>query len=233
MNYIPREYHVEYKYMENKNVIIVDYQLGNLFSVQQACIKVGIQAKISSDKKEIANADGIILPGVGAFMEAMGNLRSLDLVQPLNDFVSASRPLFGICLGLQLLFSESEEFGTEKGLNFIEGVIKKFPKENIYGSGIKVPQIGWNHVKKSNTSWEHTPLNGIEDKSFMYFVHSYFVQPENKDNILTTTNYEEVEYCSSVINKSNIFATQFHPEKSGEVGLGIYSNWAKLNNLIK
>ena len=117
--------------MENKNVIIVDYQLGNLFSVQQACIKVGIQAKISSDKKEIANADGIILPGVGAFMEAMGNLRSLDLVQPLNDFVSASRPLFGICLGLQLLFSESEEFGTEKGLNFIEGVIKKFPKENF------------------------------------------------------------------------------------------------------
>jgi glutamine amidotransferase len=218
--------------MKNKRVVILDYQLGNLFSVKQACIKVGIDAEISSDKNLIANADAIILPGVGAFMEAMRNLRSLDLVQPLNDFISCSRPLFGVCLGLQLLFTESEEFGTEKGLNFINGVIKKFPVENCNGKKIKVPQIGWNTIKSGPNEWSHSPLTNLEEDTFMYFVHSYYVEPEHSKNILTITNYEEVEYCSGVTNHSNIFATQFHPEKSGEVGLSIYSNWAKLNNLI-
>ena len=225
-------YHAESNNMQNKRVIILDYQLGNLFSVKQACIKVGLDAEISSDKNTIAKADAIILPGVGAFMEAMRNLRSLDLIQPLNDFIAGSKPLFGVCLGLQLLFTESEEFGTEKGLNFINGVIKKFPSENINGKKIKVPQIGWNTIKKSTTDWGNTPLKDVNEDTFMYFVHSYYVEPEHPDNILTTTNYEEVEYCSGIINNSNIFATQFHPEKSGEVGLGIYSNWAKLNNLI-
>lgn len=218
--------------MQNKKVVILDYQLGNLFSVKQACIKVGLDAEISTDKYAIANADAIILPGVGAFMEAMRNLRSLDLVQPLNDFIAAYKPLFGVCLGLQLLFTESEEFGTEKGLNFIDGVIKKFPSENINEKRIKVPQIGWNIIKKGTADWSNTPLKDVKEETFMYFVHSYFVDPANPGNILTTTNYEEVEYCSGIINNSNIFATQFHPEKSGEVGLSIYSNWAKLNNLI-
>ncbi len=218
--------------MQNKRVVILDYQLGNLFSVKQACIKVGIDAEISSDKNAIANADGIILPGVGAFMEAMRNLRSLDLVHPLNDFIACSKPLFGVCLGLQLLFTESEEFGTEKGLNFINGVIKKFPVENGKGKKIKVPQICWNTIKRGPNGWNNTPLNDVDEDTFMYFVHSYYVEPEHPQNVLTMTNYEEVEYCSGVTNNSNIFATQFHPEKSGEIGLSIYSNWAKLNNLI-
>jgi glutamine amidotransferase len=219
--------------MQNKKVIILDYQLGNLFSVKQACAKVGIDAEISSNKNDIAKADAIILPGVGAFMEAMHNLKSLDLIQPLDDFIASSKPLFGICLGLQLLFTESEEFGTEKGLNYIKGKIRKFPIQNNLGENIKVPQIGWNRIIKNKTEWENTPLLDVKNHSYMYFVHSYYVEPENSENIITKTNYEEVEYCSGVINNSNIFATQFHPEKSGEVGLSIYSNWAKLNKLIK
>ena len=226
-------FHVESNNMENKRVIILDYQLGNLFSVKQACLNVGIDAEISSDKNAIATADAIILPGVGAFMEAMRNLKSLDLINPLNDFVASSKPLFGICLGLQLLFTESEEFGNEKGLNYINGKIKKFPSRNNLDNKIKVPQIGWNTLKKTTLDWKNTPLKNLNQDSYMYFVHSYFVDPECSKNILSFTNYEEVEYCSSVTNNSNIFATQFHPEKSGELGLSIYSNWAKLNGLIK
>jgi len=226
-------FRVEFNHMENKRVIILDYQLGNLFSVKQACHSVGIDAEISSDKNVIATADAIILPGVGAFMEAMNNLRSLDLINPLNDFVASSKPLFGICLGLQLLFTESDEFGNAKGLNYINGKIKKFPIKNILNNKLKVPHIGWNKLKKSDLEWNNTPLKNLKEDSYMYFVHSYFVAPENSKNVLSYTNYEEVEYCSSLTNNSNIFATQFHPEKSGKLGLSIYSNWAKSNGLIK
>jgi len=224
---------VEFNHMENKRVIILDYQLGNLFSVKQACHSVGVDAEISSDKNAIATADAVILPGVGAFMEAMNNLRSLDLISPLNDFVASSKPLLGICLGLQLLFTESEEFGNDKGLNYINGKIKKFPVKNILDNKMKVPHIGWNKLKKSNLDWNNTPLKNLKEDSYMYFVHSYFVEPDYNNNILSCTNYEQVKFCSSVTNNSNIFATQFHPEKSGELGLSIYSNWANSNGLIK
>src|SRR5687768_16172222 len=136
--------------MNKKLIVILDYQLGNLFSVKQACDKVGLNAVISSEKEDIMKADGIILPGVGAFGEAMTNLHKLDLVEPLNDFVAASKPLFGVCLGQQLLFTESEEFGTSKGLNFIPGVIKKFPSFKGSNNLIKVPQIGWNHIYRNS-----------------------------------------------------------------------------------
>jgi glutamine amidotransferase len=216
----------------SKNIVILDYQLGNLFSVKQACDYVGLNAKISSETQDIIAADGIILPGVGAFKSAMENLEKLDLIQPLKEFVSLEKPLFGICLGLQLLFTESEEFGSQKGLDFISGTINKFSNSPALRAGAKVPQIGWNRIYGSNKSWIDTPLKDINQSEFMYFVHSYYVEATNEETIVSRSTYEDVEYCSSVKNNSNIFATQFHPEKSGHKGLSIYSNWAIQNNLI-
>lgn len=217
-----------------KKIIIVDYQLGNLFSVNQACKKIGMNASISSDFNEIKSADGLILPGVGAFKQAMTNLKKLDLIQPLNDFVNSEKPLFGICLGLQLLFSKSEEFGHTDGLGYVKGSVKKFdlkkisPKENDY----KIPNIGWNKIiQNDNQKWNKTPLYNIENNSFMYFVHSYYIDPKEKNVITTFSKYGNFTYPSSISTK-NIFATQFHPEKSGEIGLKIYNNWALKNNLI-
>lgn len=218
--------------MSEKKVVILDYQLGNLFSVKQACKKVGLNAIISSEKSDILEADAVILPGVGAFMEAMSNMRALDIIEPLTDFVAGGKPLFGICLGQQLLFTESEEFGIERGLNFISGSIRKFPMQNKKQERIKVPQIGWNQIRTSGNDWHNTPLQDVQDGEYMYFVHSYYVVPEHSENISSVTNYEGLNYSSSVIKSPNIFACQFHPEKSGEIGVNIYKRWAKLNNLI-
>jgi len=216
--------------MNNKNVVIIDYGLGNLFSVNQACQTVGLNVKISNIKEEIKNADAIILPGVGAFIEAMNNLEKMDLVNSIRESVKNGKPFFGICLGMQLVFSRSEEFGSGNGLDLIPGVIKKFPitrNDKI----IKVPQIAWNNIYSSKKKWIDTPLYNIEENEFMYFVHSYYAEPEFEDSILTNTNYSDIEYCSAVM-KDNIFATQFHPEKSAEKGIKIYKNWGKINNLI-
>lgn len=214
----------------NKKVTIIDYQLGNLFSVKQACDTVGLSTVISSSKEDILNADALILPGVGAFIEAMKNLQSFDLVNPIKHAVQSGTPIFGICLGQQLLFTESEEFGSGKGLDLIPGLIKKFPRSKGEKK-IKIPQIAWNRVYAASQDWKNTPLQEIDNKEFMYFVHSYYVHPSSDSCILTKTNYEEVEYCSSIY-KDNIFATQFHPEKSSIKGLSIYKNWATLNNLL-
>ena len=213
-----------------KNVIIIDYKLGNLFSVKQACDSIGINAKISSLKEDLINADALILPGVGAFNEAMNNLKSLELDSIIISKVRSGIPIFGICLGLQLLFTESEEFGTGKGLDLISGVIKRFP--DLYENRkIRVPQIAWNTIYKLKQNWDQTPLKEIINNEFMYFIHSYYVEPTDKSCILTLTNYDDIEYCSG-INLKNIFATQFHPEKSSEKGISIYKNWALTNNLI-
>ncbi|WP_438426168.1 imidazole glycerol phosphate synthase subunit HisH [Aquimarina macrocephali] len=216
--------------MTNKKVVIIDYKLGNLFSVKQACDTVGIDAKISSDREDILNADALILPGVGAFIEGMNNLKKLNLVSAIKEKTNNGNPLFGICLGQQLLFSKSEEFGAGEGLNIISGVIKKFP-ENFENSKVKVPHITWNKIYSANQEWENTAFVELKNNEFMYFIHSYFVKPTSESCILTKTNYSGIEFCSSIL-KDNIFATQFHPEKSGEKGLSIYKNWASINNLI-
>lgn len=213
-----------------KNVTIIDYNLGNLFSVKQACDTIGINAKISSDKKDIENADALILPGVGAFIEAMQNLEQLDLINSIKSSVNNGKPLFGVCLGLQLLFSTSEEFGSGDGLDLIAGVIRRIPS-TVAEKRIRVPQIAWNKIYCHQSDWKNSPLFNISENEYMYFVHSYYVDPANESCILTKTNYEGLEYCSAVI-KDNIFATQFHPEKSAERGILIYKNWATLNNLI-
>jgi glutamine amidotransferase len=213
-----------------KKVIIIDYQLGNLFSVKQACDTVGMSAEISSLKEDLLHAEALILPGVGAFMEAMNNLKKLGLVEIIKSKVLSGTPLFGICLGQQLLFTESEEFGAGNGLDLIPGVIKRFP-DNFDDRQIRVPHIAWNTILKSSQSWENSPLIGIENNEFMYFIHSYYVNPADLSCVLTLTNYDGIEFCSSVQNK-NIFATQFHPEKSAEKGILIYKNWALTHNLI-
>lgn len=218
--------------MNNKLIVILDYQLGNLFSVKQACERVGLHAVVSSQKDDIDKADAIILPGVGAFAEAMKNMHKLDLVEPLKNFVASLKPLFGVCLGQQLLFTESEEFGSSKGLDLIPGVIKRFPSYEGSNNLIKVPQIGWNHIYKRSVPWENTPLADMKQNSYVYFVHSYYVVPSDPLNILALTNYCGIEYCSAVIKKPNIFAAQFHPEKSGELGIGVYERWGRLFNLI-
>jgi glutamine amidotransferase len=213
-----------------KKVVIIDYQLGNLFSVKQACDTIGINAEISSNKEDILNADALILPGVGAFIEAMINLRKFGLEVAIQEKVNSGTPIFGICLGLQLLFTESEEFGAGKGLDLISGVIKRFP-EKLEEKNIKVPHIAWNTIYKLQQDWDHSALSEIEENDFMYFIHSYYVKPTHNSCVLTNTNYDGIEFCSSIL-KNNIFATQFHPEKSASKGISIYKNWALINNLL-
>lgn len=213
-----------------KKVVIIDYNLGNLFSVKQACDTVGIDSKISSLKEDILNADALILPGVGAFIEAMQNLKQLGLISPIVEIVNSGKPFFGICLGMQLIFSKSEEFGSESGLNLLPGVIKRFPNQ-INDNPVKVPQIAWNTIFHSNSDWSNTPFLDLKQSEYMYFVHSYYVKPDDSNFVLSYTNYEGLEYCSS-IQKNNIFATQFHPEKSSIKGISIYKNWAILNKLL-
>ena len=214
----------------SKKVVIIDYQLGNLFSVKQACDIVGISAIISSDKNDILNADALILPGVGAFIEAMNNLTKLELDTVIKQKVKNGTPIFGICLGQQLLFTKSEEFGSANGLDLIPGTIKRFP-QNFEDRLIKVPHIAWNTIYKSGQNWKLTALKEICNNEFMYFIHSYFVKPDNDSVVLTLTNYDGIEFCSS-IQHNNIFATQFHPEKSSDKGVSIYKNWAVINNII-
>lgn len=215
--------------MSTKKVVIIDYQLGNLFSVKHACDHVGLNATISSEREALQQADAILLPGVGAFHEAMHNLANLDLIHPIHEAVAQGKPFFGICLGLQLLFSRSEEFGFHRGLELIEGSIKKFPTE-IGGQAVKVPQITWNQVIEAK-QWKGTPMQDIKDGEHMYFVHSFYAEAENQSDVLSSTSYYGLKYCSSV-HKGNIFATQFHPEKSADKGLSIYKNWGVLNGLL-
>lgn len=208
----------------SKKIAIIDYSLGNLFSVQQALTQCGATTFITTDAMEISSADAIILPGVGAFAEAMQYLKIHKLDHAIKDSVSSGKQFLGICLGMQLLFNTSEEFGATEGLGLIEGKIKKFKaldeKEKLH-----VPQVGWNTIASTpQNPWGNTILRGIENNSYMYFVHSYFGIPDHKENILATTEYGGNTYCSAVI-KNNVAATQFHPEKSGEKGLAIYKNW--------
>ena len=212
------------KTMRNAKVAIVDYRMGNLLSVKRACMHVGLKPVITSDKQEIIKANAIILPGVGSFGSAVSNLEKLDLIAPIKDHVSSGKVLFGICLGMQLLFSNSEEGRCAKGLNIIDGVVSKFPSE-LKNKVIKVPHIGWNTIYSRNkTNWNNTPLSSIPQNEFMYFIHSFYVIPENRKSILTLTNYDGIEYCSSILNE-NIFATQFHPEKSGLIGIKIFQQF--------
>ncbi len=208
-------------------VAIVDYGLGNLFSVKQACAFVGLNSIITNSRKDILGADAVILPGVGAYGDAMLTLRRLDLVNVLRDIVESPKPLVGICLGMQLLMTESYEFGCYKGLGIIEGPVVRFDAPKEKDRMLKVPQIGWNCIFQpaNDLRWHRTLLDRIVEGEYMYFVHSYTVQPQESNVILSTSRYGHIEFCSS-IQSGNVFACQFHPERSGPKGLQIYNNLA-------
>jgi imidazole glycerol-phosphate synthase subunit HisH len=210
--------------IDNNRVAIIDYELCNLFSVVNACRYVGLEPVITSDHNEIMSCGGAILPGVGAFGEAMVQIRQKELDKTIYAFVKSKKPFMGICLGLQLLFDSSNEFGDFEGLGIIPGKVKKIP-----ASSGKVPHIGWNSIELSKSSHSHEFANTMVQNEFMYFIHSYYVEPENNHDILTYTNYGEFRYCSSIC-RDNVSAFQFHPEKSGEAGIRIYKKFKKSIN---
>lgn len=214
-----------------KKVIIVDYQLGNLFSVKHALMNIGLNVKVSNLAADIENADALVLPGVGAFHDAMKNMNKHDLIVPIKDFIQVGKPFIGVCLGLQLLFTESEEFGSGRGLDIISGTVKKFPSSTSKGELMKVPHIAWNKIFQYPAGWNDSPLRDIQSGEFMYFVHSFYIIPQENLYNLSWTQYYDIKYPSS-IKRNNIFACQFHPEKSANEGLKIYKTWAQMNGLL-
>lgn len=199
-------------------IAIIDYGMGNLRSVQAGLEHVGQKAFITDDPKQIADAPAVVLPGVGAFGDAIKRLEETGLGDAFREAVQSGKPCLGICLGLQLLFSESDEGGLYKGLDIIPGRVTRFTHQ------LKIPHMGWNQldIKKP----DDPIFDGIPDGSYMYFVHSYYVQPEDPDAIATTTDYGI--HFTSMIAKGNLFATQFHPEKSQNVGLQLLRNFGSL-----
>ena len=196
--------------------LIVDYGMGNLRSVSKAFEKVGFDVKISSEPEDIKNAEVLVLPGVGAFKDAVQNLKSLGLYGKIIEHIEKGKTFMGICLGLQLLFERSYEFGETKGFGIFQGEVILLPQK------VKIPHIGWNQLWKKKDS--HL-LDGIRDGEYFYFVHSYHVVPKRQDIILTVTDYG-IDFVSS-IEYENVFAVQFHPEKSQRAGLKLIENFKR------
>jgi glutamine amidotransferase len=206
-------------------IAVIDYGMGNLRSVQKAFEFIGAKAVITSDPATILSAKSVVLPGVGAFKACMDNLRHLNLIDVVHQSVDSGKPFLGICLGLQLLFDESEEFDPVPGLGILPGRVKAFPKSLTEGEAhLKIPHMGWNTVHVAHPN----PLfNAVDNDSYFYFVHSYYVEPDDPAVIATTTNYG-IEFVSG-IQRDNVHAFQFHPEKSQSLGLSILKNFAALN----
>ena len=205
-------------------ITIVDYGMGNLRSVQKAFEHLGYSAEVTDDARKVEKAARLVLPGVGAFGDCIVNLQQGGFVEAIHAHIDSGRPFLGICLGLQVLFSSSEEFGAHTGLNIIPGRVEQFStsmREN--GEFLKIPHMGWNQIEIQRGC---PLLRGVENGSYVYFVHSYRVVPDAEDVILTTTDYG-VRFCSSIWHE-NVMATQFHPEKSQAVGLQILKNFGEL-----
>ena len=198
-------------------ITVVDYKLNNLRSIENTLRRLGHDVQVTSDPRVVQKAGKLILPGVGAFRDAMANLTSLGLVEPLVSRVRAGVPSLGICLGMHLIFTESEEFGTHQGLNLIPGRVRRIP------NGVIVPHMGWNQLKLRQPD---PLLEGIEAGSFVYFVHSYYVEPESTNVTLATTDHG-IDFAA-IVHKDNVWATQFHPEKSQKVGERLLDNFGRL-----
>ena len=198
-------------------ITIIDYGAGNLRSVANAVTRLGYQPKITSSVNELLDAQAVILPGVGAAADTMDSLEKLGMLDVIRHLISQKRPLFAVCVGLQILLSGTEEGGWHECLGAIPGVVRRLPP------GLKVPHIGWNQVKQRSA---HPVFDGIPDEANFYFVHSYYADPDDMSVVAGTTEYG-VSICSMVI-KDNLIATQFHPEKSGEHGLRMYSNFLSM-----
>ena len=200
-------------------IAIIDYQMGNLHSVQKGFENVGAEVEIITRPSDLASADKVVLPGVGAFRDAIRELKQRDWEQPLNDVIAAGIPMLGICLGLQLLFDVSYEDGEYEGLGIVPGKVVRFDLPSDY----KVPHMGWNQAEIKRNS---PVLKGVEEGSHFYFVHSYYVEPEDPQVIAIESNYHR-PFCAAIW-RDNLFATQFHPEKSQANGLKLLKNFASL-----
>ena len=208
-------------------IAVIDYGMGNLRSVQKALEHVGAKVVVTNDPNLIISADSVVLPGVGAFKDCMANLNQLKLVDLIRKFIDGGKPFLGICLGLQVLFEESEEYGPVAGLGILPGKVLKFTSassETKGGPPIKIPHIGWNNIEVK----KKVPLfDKLGTESYFYFVHSYYVVPEDQSMVATITNYG-VEFVSGIQYK-NIYAFQFHPEKSQTMGLSLLERFSNLN----
>ena len=206
-------------------ITIIDYEMGNLRSVEKAFEKLGYAARVSSNPEDLLSTDKLVLPGVGAFRDCINNLRAGGFVEPLLQHVESGKPLLGICVGMQMLFDESEEFGRHQGLGLVPGRVVRFPagmKEG--GERLKVPHMGWNNIRIEQPA----PIfKDTVDGSFVYFVHSYYCKADNPSDVAATCRYGDVEFCAAIW-RDNLMATQFHPEKSQTVGLEIFNNFGKL-----
>lgn len=199
---------------------IIDYDAGNLKSVEKALNFLGEEVVVSRDAKILLGADKVILPGVGAFGDAMSNLRKFELDKVIYEIVESNKPFLGICLGLQLLFERSDESAGEEGLGVLKGEILRIPEQ----AGLKIPHIGWNSLTLMN---QGKLFKGIENESYVYFVHSYYLKAMDDKIVTATTEYSTTIHAS--VEQENVFACQFHPEKSSKIGLKILENFAKLN----
>jgi glutamine amidotransferase len=197
-------------------IAIIDYGMGNLHSVSKAVERLGYEAVVTSDSGQILRADGAILPGVGAFGDAMDNLKAAGLSETVREYAAAGKPLLGICLGMQLLFTESEEHGAHQGLNLLPGRVVRF--QGAY----KIPHMGWNKLELKQDS----PLFRGLDEGYVYFVHSYHALPEVSSDLLATTDYYQP--VTAIVGRGNVYGMQFHPEKSGSVGMRLLGNFLNL-----
>ena len=205
-------------------IAIIDYGMGNLRSVQKGFEKVGAQAVVTADPQLVLESERVVLPGVGAFRDCMRNLEQAGFVEPILRVIAQGRPFLGICVGMQLLLTDSVEFGLYPGLNVIPGHVLRFEdgmRDN--GEELKVPHMGWNQLNFASNA----PIfSGVAPASNVYFVHSYYARPDDTQVVAATTSYG-IEFCSAIC-KDNVVATQFHPEKSQEVGLRILKNFAEM-----
>jgi imidazole glycerol-phosphate synthase subunit HisH len=209
-----------------KVIAIIDYGMGNVQSIKNMLNKFNVNTLLTKDKNRILQADAVILPGVGAFKKAMSELENNCLTEVINEYVITKKPILGVCLGMQLLFNSSEEFGMTKGLGLIDGRVVKFPS-TVSG---KLPHISWNKIKPKTIDWSNTMLKDISKKDSFYFVHSYICVPDDKSVILSATEYGGVEFCSAVV-KNNIYGCQFHPEKSSVSGIALINGFLdKIND---
>jgi glutamine amidotransferase len=206
-------------------VALIDYKMGNLFSIAHACQKVGLEVEITNDPIKIKNADALILPGVGAYPLAVEQLNSQELEQPIIEFAKSGKYIFGICLGMQLLMEQSNEFGIHKGLGLIAGEVLRFPESTTSDKTRYIPQIAWNNVSIEIPA--HPLFKNISNNEYYYFVHSNYVQTKNPKNILCSTDYGNFKYSSAIV-QDNLIGIQFHPEKSSTQGLQIIENYKHL-----
>jgi len=210
-------------------LLIVNYDAGNIRSVERAVSVCGATPILSSNREEILNANLLILPGVGAFGKCISSLRAKNLDKAILQYIESGKPILGICVGMQMLMEGSYEFGYHKGLGLVSGEVRRIPDKGADGTSHRVPHVTWEGLKPKKQVWTGTVLDGIEPEADCYFIHSYAAYPNNDQDILATCSYNGVELCAA-IRKENLYGLQFHPEKSGPVGLQVISNFISLSS---